>query len=398
MKRHSLGPKSRLKARSGFTLIELLVVVSIIATLAAIILPGVQSARAAARRTLCINNLKNISLAMNNVAQQKGSKLPNLAGDITWSKDWDNDGTPDPAVDSDDGIPEVGAYGWPVVLLDVLDRSALYRRLTDNSIANENTDDDDFLLQLEIFTCPDDPNHFRQQAGLSYAANIGYVRQDIWGEVEQLACFTGTCTAGSGTTAVLHRPNRIDWHDTNGAAQDEAADIQISYDTGVFWRTPGSGQAFNRTMTLDYISGGDGLTTTLMFAENLHAGRWFSERAGDIGFGILIETTTNAPADFGDASNQGVGDSGTPADNRALALVRGASFDLQESAINTNINASVLGENWRPSSQHAGNSVNVAFCDGHTQTLNGDMDSSVYARMVTPRGIDRGQLPDGDSF
>jgi prepilin-type N-terminal cleavage/methylation domain-containing protein len=79
------GPTIRVNSRRAFTLIELLVVISIIAMLAGLLLPVISIDKEQAKRTTCLNNLRQISLGMRMYCDDSGDTLPGAAGTATWA-------------------------------------------------------------------------------------------------------------------------------------------------------------------------------------------------------------------------------------------------------------------------------------------------------------------------
>ncbi len=120
--------------RHGFTLVELLVVIAIIGLLITMLLPAVQAAREAARRSQCQNHLKQLSLAALNLESAHG-RLP--------SGGWDWDRAPT----FEAGAPLVGANqqaGWGFQLLPFLEQSTVWQSDPASAVAAE----------IETFFCP----------------------------------------------------------------------------------------------------------------------------------------------------------------------------------------------------------------------------------------------------
>ncbi|MGD9854928.1 MAG: DUF1559 domain-containing protein [Planctomycetaceae bacterium] len=151
-------PAGSENARSGFTLIELLVVIAIIAILVALLLPAIQQAREAARRTECRNNLKQIGLALHNFEELHGHLPP---GGV-----WGFDG------------PKQGSIY--IRLLPMLEQAGLYELYdlesddTDASVF-PGTDNPLGSVIIPTLVCPSDSHDGRYYglAAHNYAASRG---------------------------------------------------------------------------------------------------------------------------------------------------------------------------------------------------------------------------------
>jgi len=148
--------------RAGFTLIELLVVIAIIAILIALLLPAVQQAREAARRTQCKNNLMQLVLAAHNYEMAYEVLPPGTVN------------AQGPIKNSPDGYH----VSWMVQLLPFLDQAAMYRLFDFKENVYGAKNEKIRKAAVSAFKCPSDPvvrGHFgrggKDWALTSYAGN-----------------------------------------------------------------------------------------------------------------------------------------------------------------------------------------------------------------------------------
>jgi len=180
--------------RRGFTLIELLVVIAIIAVLIALLLPAVQAAREAARRAQCVNNLKQIGLALHNYHTANNS-FP-MGGSANWS------------IFSSDLYPWSG-WSAQAAMLGYLEQMPLYNAInfnyaptfwggnglregTTGGAANNATIND---MVIGFFLCPSDGNAGKQNLN-SYYACYGTTIQTCNYQASITAPLVGPATTG----------------------------------------------------------------------------------------------------------------------------------------------------------------------------------------------------------
>ena len=195
--------------RSGFTLVELLVVIAIIGILIGMLLPAVQAIRAAARRTVCANNMRQIALAVHNY-ESAFQKFPvNQIG---------------PGLSNGSGGFESGYYSWLVPILPQLEQLNLHQQF-DHTI--NNGDGDGYRVsaghpnaaavsaRVATFLCPSDTPNRNNSVILgsanpypgSYAGNAGWP--------SYASGFAGErATPGkyNGVIPLVHPSSPVAWH------------------------------------------------------------------------------------------------------------------------------------------------------------------------------------------
>lgn len=137
-------PRHCVARRVGFTLVELLVVIAIIGVLVALLLPAVQAAREAARRTQCINNLHNIGLALQNYASARGSLPPGDVRDATYGG----------------GTTVKTMFGWISLIMPYVEEANAHST-ADWSISLQDRDasgNKAHHIFLDTFACPSEVN------------------------------------------------------------------------------------------------------------------------------------------------------------------------------------------------------------------------------------------------
>jgi prepilin-type N-terminal cleavage/methylation domain-containing protein len=133
-----------LRPRHGFTLVEMLVVIAIIGILVAMLLPAVQAAREAARRSVCQNNLKQLSMAILEIESSKRF-LPSGGWGYAW------------VGDADLGVGFNQPGGWWFDVLPYIDQAALHDQgagLTSGSAAKNSFSNIVIQTPLPVLHCP----------------------------------------------------------------------------------------------------------------------------------------------------------------------------------------------------------------------------------------------------
>ena len=211
-------PRSRPDARPGFTLIELLVVIAIIAVVMGLLLSAVQQVRASAARLKCVNNVKQLALALHLYHGDYHSLPPGHR-----------------SLAAPDRLP---SSGWTLSLLPYLEQGALYQRSKADYAAQSSffspSPHAGLSTPVAAFACPADPRAPGPQT------------VPTTHEVVALTCYLGVSGKDSATRdGVLFQDSRVRFADvTDGTSHTlMLGERPASADLDFGWWYAGLGQA-----------------------------------------------------------------------------------------------------------------------------------------------------------
>jgi prepilin-type N-terminal cleavage/methylation domain-containing protein/prepilin-type processing-associated H-X9-DG protein len=335
----------RLAVRNkGFTLIELLVVIAIIAVLIALLLPAVQSAREAARRAGCVNNLKQIGLALHNYEEAMGAFPPGYVSSIL--------GTVLDACnqDAENGLSiDLGAgWAWGSMILPFLEQQPLYNSINFNLSVAYRQNDTCSLTPLSVFLCPSDfgPSTIPVYADPPDPANPGlYNDSNI---VDTLS--RGNYVGMYGLGEICSQSNALDGANNNGKGP-------MGTHAGIFYR--------NSATKIAAIT--DGTSNTSMVGERSHNLSYVTWVARSIG-GWLGVTPPS----------QGGSDKFNPSPEECWTQIMGPC-GLEDGLRTINNPEAHVEDYW---SMHAGG-INMLFADGSVHFLKSSISPIPWRAMAT---------------
>ncbi|MEO0532026.1 MAG: DUF1559 domain-containing protein [Planctomycetota bacterium] len=150
------------RSHCGFTLVELLVVIAIIGILVSLLLPAVQAAREAARRSMCQNNVTQIGLALHNY-EFAHEKLP------------PGSQNPEGPIRSE----PIGKHvGWIVEVLPYLEEGVVYRHFDKEAGVYDDVNSEVRKLQLDILICPSSSRAETDEDGIARSSYVGCHHND----------------------------------------------------------------------------------------------------------------------------------------------------------------------------------------------------------------------------